>query len=80
MTEPNNVAQSCLEILEHIRSREAEAALLPLGPIRQAAFLEIARLRADAVAQQLLASAAPAQIPDDRRHGTAADGDTPAPT
>ena len=34
---------------EFIRDREAAAALLPPGKIRQAIFLEITRLRSDAV-------------------------------
>ena len=76
MTEPNNVAQASLEIQEHIRRREAEVVLLPPGAVRQATLLEIARLRADAVAQRL---AAAAEASDNHRHGTAADGDSPAP-
>ena len=49
MTVSTDLSLFTLEQLdERVREREAAAALLPPGKIRQAVFLEITRLRAEA--------------------------------
>jgi hypothetical protein len=57
--------KTCDEILEDIKQREAEADRLPAGPLKQAALIEIGKLRIYASAKQWLgegrATSAPAQ-------------------
>jgi hypothetical protein len=62
MSEPKIVTfQTHQQILEHIARRETEAGLLPLGPIKQAALIEIAKLRVEANSLKLAEAGIPAR-------------------
>jgi hypothetical protein len=63
--------KTCQEILQDIERREAEADQLPAGPLKQAALIEIAKLRIYASAKQWLGEGRATSAPSQSHKGTA---------